>query len=335
MDAIIPTENQALQPIESGPLDHNPAAVYISTLTSAQSRRTMTQALNVIARLLGVPTVTIPNPESKRQKERDITLLYCDWAALRYQHTAAIRAKLAESYSPATANKMLAALRGVLKQGYNLGLISTDDYRRAVDLKHVPGQTLPAGRELSAGEIIGLVNACKADKSPAGARDAAILGVLYAGGLRRAEVVALDVADLDVQPNSGKVLVRSGKGRKDRSVYLNDGAVKAVSAWLAVRGDTSGPLFLPINKGGNIQQRRLTTQAIYQAMRKRAEEAGVKDFSPHDFRRTFASDLLDRGADIVTVSKLMGHADVKTTAKYDRRPEEAKKKAARMLHFPY
>jgi site-specific recombinase XerD len=78
----------------------------------------------------------------------------------------------------------------------------------------------------------------------------------------------------------------------------------------------------------------MTAQALYLTLQKRAKEAGVAAFSPHDLRRTFVSDLLDAGADLATVQKLAGHADPGTTARYDRRGEAAKAKAAGLLVFP-
>ena len=79
---------------------------------------------------------------------------------------------------------------------------------------------------------------------------------------------------------------------------------------------------------------RMTGQAIRDVISRRAQEAGIEHASPHDLRRTFVSDLLDAGVDITTVAKMAGHAYVQTTARYDRRGEAAKRKAARSLHVP-
>jgi integrase len=109
-----------------------------------------------------------------------------------------------------------------------------------------------------------------------------------------------------------------------------------VADWLGVRGDEGGALFVAVNKSGRITNyKNMTPKTIYKMLAKRATEAGVKSFSPHDLRRSFISDLLDAGADITNVSKLAGHASVTTTSRYDRRPEEAQRKAASLLHVPY
>ncbi|MFN8371934.1 MAG: site-specific integrase [Anaerolineae bacterium] len=319
---LLPDGERQIQP-ESTPLSQNPAVVYLSSLPSERSRRVMRESLNRVAQLLSGGRAD---------------LLTLEWRAVGFQHTAAVRALLMERYSPATVNRILSALRGTLKAAWRLGLISADDYQKARDIENVKGETLPAGRELVMGEIFALVSACKADTregqmSAAGARDAAIIGVLYMCGLRRAEIVSLDIGDLDLA--SGKLSVRSGKGRKGRTVYVREGALRALQAWLAVRGDSAGALFMPVLKNDRVSRRRMTSQAIYNLLQKRATEAGVSDFSPHDLRRTFVSDLLDRGADIALVAKLAGHQDVKTTARYDRRPEESKRRAAELLHFPF
>jgi hypothetical protein len=86
---------------------------------------------------------------------------------------------------------------------------------------------------------------------------------------------------------------RHGKGNRERVVYLANGGLDAVRDWLVERGATSGPLLYHIRKGGKIEAERLTEQAIYDLLRRRAKLAGVKDFSPHDCRRTLAGDLLD------------------------------------------
>lgn len=296
--------------------DQHPAAVYLARLAPG-SRRTMATSLDVIAGLL----------TSYRCNMQTL-----DWSALRYQHTSAVRAILAELYAPATANKMMCALRGVLKEAWRLGQMGAEEYRRAADLGSVRGETVPAGRELPIGQLDALMRACERDESAAGPRDAAILGLMYSAGLRRAEVVALDLADY--REESRQLIVR-GKGRKERTAHLIEGAEAALADWLQARGSSPGPLFWPVNKGGNLVKRRMTTQAVYNVLHKRAAQAGVAQTSPHDLRRTFVSNLLDKGADIATVAKMAGHANVQTTARYDRRPEEAKRKAAELLHLSY
>jgi site-specific recombinase XerD len=163
------------------------------------------------------------------------------------------------------------------------------------------------------------------------------VAVLYGGGLRRAEAVALDVANYDAATGD---LVLKGKGRKERRVYLQLAARAATDAWLAQRteslgGVTSGALFVPITKTGRHVLRRLTEQAVWMILDKRRLQAGIAPFSPHDVRRTFIGDLLDAGADISSVQQLAGHASVQTTARYDRRGERVRRQAAELLHVPY
>jgi site-specific recombinase XerD len=90
-----------------------------------------------------------------------------------------------------------------------------------------------------------------------------------------------------------------------------------------------------VHRSGRIQVRRLSDQAAYDAMVHRAKVAGVAACSPRDARRSFVSDLFEAGADVAIVRQLAGHSNVETTARYDRRGEAAKKKAAGLLHVPW
>ncbi len=300
------------------PLTLHPAAVYLSSLTST-SRRTMAKALNVMARILtGTPQTDA---------------LSLDWSKLRYQHTAAIRAVLMEQYSPATVNRMLCALRRVLLEALRLGLISADDYATAVDLGRVRGDSPLRGRLLKPTEVAALLSDCKNDQTLIGIRDAALIAILIGTGLRRSELVALDIKDYHTEDSS--LLVRKGKGRKSRTVYLPPGAVAALNDWLDVRTHQPGALICPVRRGGHVHIQPLTDQAVMNILRKRALSALVPSFSPHDFRRTFITNLLSAGADVLTVSRLAGHADPATTQKYDLRSEESKRQAVQLLHVPY
>lgn len=338
--AIVSTDSHELVLVESLPADQNPAAVYIARLTSETSRYTMRNALNTVTDILN-PDLSDLVPES----EQDQRYRLIDWAKLRFQHTAALKARLMDQYKPATANKLLAALRGVLEAAFDLGLMNAEDYQRARKVKNVKNETLPVGRDVAQTEIAALLKVCREDTNQdAGVRDAAILIVLWRCGLRRSELVGLDLSDYDT--DTRRLTIRSGKGRKDRTAFMPARALPIFQKWLNVRGVEPGALFLPVLKSGAIvweqfdtksktaKPARLTAQAIYNMLQKRGEQADIQDFSPHDMRRTLIGDLLDKGVDIVTVSKIVGHANPQVTGRYDRRPERTKRDAADLLDVP-
>lgn len=298
--------------------DEQPALTYLAGL-GRSSQRTQWGALCVIAAVLTNGQCT------------PITL---PWGDLRRQHVNAVRAWLVEHREPATGNRILAALRGALREAWRLDQMSTEAYMKAIDVKTIRGEATPtaAGRALSHGEKQAILAVCANDTSAAGPRNAAIFGLAVFGGLRRAEIAGLALADYD---SDQQLLIVRGKGNKRRTVYAAPGVDDALADWLYLRGDGVGPLFLQINRGGRIMAAGLSDDAIYGIMRRLAERAGVKAFSPHDLRRTFAGDLLDAGADIATVQRLMGHASVETTGRYDRRGERAKRSATDRLHMSY
>ena len=324
--ALLPLPATAIPPKGSHPVE-----VYIGSLSSG-SERTMRAALEKIAKIASAGEATAHN---------------FPWAELRYQHTTAIRSVLSEKragkngksnekgYAPATANKMLSALRGVLKECWRLGYISVEERERACDIAPVRGSTIPKGREVPAGERKALFNAFAADEKPVrGARDAAIVALLYVCGLRRSEATGLDLADFD--PDSGRVEVHSAKGNQERTVYATGGAAEAIKVWIGgYRGQEPGPLLCAVLKNEKVVIRRLSQQTVYDVLKRRGEEISVtKRFSPHDFRRTFVSDVIE-AKDLSTAQSLAGHASPETTARYDRRGERAKREAAEELHIPY
>src|SRR5690606_32323079 len=128
--------------------DQSPALVYLSRL-SPGSRRVMRQSLDAVAGLLTGGTMNA---------------IDLPWHEMRYQHTAAVRSALSEKYAPATANRILSAMRAVLKEAWRLGRMSAEDFQRAADLKNVRGDRLPAGRALTRAELLLLFRSCDQDE---------------------------------------------------------------------------------------------------------------------------------------------------------------------------
>ena len=315
----------ALVPAAPVRLDEHPAAVYLARLAPS-GRRSQRAALARIVHVLvadcGVAASRCECP------------LRFPWHALRYQHAAAARAALSTTLGPASVRKHLAALKAVSRECWRLGLTDAEAHARLQDVEAPRGEAPPAGRSLSAKERARLYAACADDQNRAGgARDACLLALLDGLGLRRTAVVALDLADVDL--DGGTLRVRKDKGQKGRKVPLVNGAAEAVRDWLAVRGDQPGPLLFAVNKGGRALPRRVSSQCVYDVLRRRTAQAGIARCSPHDLRRTLVGDLLDAGADLAVVSQLVGHSSVTTTARYDRRGERAKQQAVALRAVPY
>lgn len=307
----------------------NPVTVYMKRLGRG-SRPAILSALNAIAEMAA------PSFPWRTSKDDPPIAYQYPWAVMRYQMTAAIRAWLAENYAPRSANRMICALRGVLKEAWGLEQMSTDDYHRAIKIKTVPTHRLaPAGRVLELEEIEELYRHCAERADFVGARDAALITLLYAGGLRREEASSLDMGHWDKR--AGALTVK-GKGDKYRTAYIRKLHQPGLEEWFSHRAEAApaDPMLLRVTTRGALGN-RLTKRGVSHAITELAKNAKVKPFTPHDLRRSFGTHLMDKGADILMVQQLMGHASLQTTAIYDRRGEKGKAAAIEFLpeiNFP-
>src|SRR6266513_961003 len=155
-------------------------------------------------------------------------------------------------------------------------------------------------------------------------RDVAIIELFYSSGLRLSELAALDVADLDPYTESVRVF---GKGRKERVCPVGFPALEAISRYRAVANVHAGPLF--INKA----RKRMSVRSIWLVLKRYVRHTSIPiSISPHKLRHSFATHMLDRGADLRSVQELLGHASLSTTQIYTHVTVERLKKAYADAH---
>jgi integrase/recombinase XerD len=220
----------------------------------------------------------------------------------------------AEGHPPvkaASAARALVAVRGLHRFAVREGLVPAD-VSREVRPPALP-RSLP--KAISVDEVAALINAAGIDQTPLALRDQALVELLYGTGARISEVVGLDVDDLSLESESVRLF---GKGSKERVVPVGSFARAAVSAYLvrsrpglAAGGRGTPALFLNARGG------RLSRQSAWTVLKDAAEKAGLRAVvSPHTLRHSFATHLLDGGADVRVVQELLGHASVTTTQIY-------------------
>jgi len=216
--------------------------------------------------------------------------------------------------SKKTQNYHVIALRALLKYlvKNDIPVLSPEK----IDLGKTPKRSVEF---LNSDEIIRLLSAVNTSKIT-GIRNLAIIQTLYSTGLRISELVGLNIRDIDLE--RGEFMVR-GKGDKPRPVFLSETAIKSIKRYLDLRDDNFSPLFVShgrsrdddmLSKGERL---RLTPYTIQEMIRKTGRLAGLnKKVTPHTLRHSFATGLLNAGADIRSVQEMLGHASIQTTQIY-------------------
>lgn len=280
------------QPSSSG---MHPVTMYLGRLATS-GRRSMRQSLGVAAEVLARCGVhELP------------------WHLVRYEHVQALRSVLVGRYQPATVNRTLAAVRGVVKECWRLGLIPSEVLQRVGEVKGLPRGGRPAGRMLSQEELASLW-AVATDE------ERVLLALLFRCGLRREEAAAVRACDVEIlDPRAVVVRVHAGKGGKDRDVPASGRAAEVLARRASSLG---GEELLAGVTSGRSAYRRLDAVRI---------RAGIAPCSPHDLRRSFVSHALDASGDLATVATMAGHSDPRTTARYDRRGMDSMRAVAEAL----
>ena len=251
-------------------------------------------------------------------KTRRISLLKASYDDLKsYMHTLADKNKLSEK----TQARRLAAVREFYRYLFSEDILKKNPADYLVSPKI--GKALP--KYLSEKEIADLINVAKSD-----VRLRALLEILYATGMRVSELVGLPLSAI---PEDKKTITVIGKGRKERIVPLGEPAAIALEDWLIYREySLSRPskwLFPSKSKEGH-----LTRVAFFNQLKKTALKANIDvlKVSPHVFRHSFASHLVAHEADLRSVQKMLGHADIATTEIYTHILEDRLKKTVENSH---
>lgn len=280
----------------------SPAAHYLANLRPS-GRRTMAGALVRIGTMLtGVKAAAVDY----------------SWHLVRYEHASALKAILSAQYAPATVNKHLTALRGVVRECWRLGMIDADTLARVSDIPNVKASKLKAGRMLSLDELKALWTVADLTQP----RYGACLALLFSAGLRRSEAASVRWMDTrrDVDPFGGVTwwIRVTGKGDKERRVPVKGaGACRISALWdqerhSAMESQKRGPVL------GTSSDR-----SVAKMLETLVKAAGIPRASCHDLRRSFVSHALAGGAPIADVARVAGHSDPRTTAGYDKRSDDA------------
>ena len=322
--------------------------------------------------------------EHTDRSRNELTAIHAPWEHLDVEIIKAVLELIRKDSVPkdstdpmvdATYNAYLSAIKSVTKVAERRGHISEHMLKLIqIELPHRTIQTEPRGRNVLLEEAQAMIDGCifeGADdpkKQLKGLRDACIIALLFGSGPRRAELVSIDITDFNALERTIKIV---GKGRKERTLKLQDQVRDYLLEYIEEAGITHGALFRSINQWGHIAQYseelwehlqqkhhisrpnpelleapadhtpkdmrdpRLTADGVYKMIKQRVLQYAPQFLAtaPHDFRRGFITHLHRLGVEVTTIAELVGHRDINTTRRYIKQLDEAAREAADLISF--
>ncbi|WP_345855755.1 tyrosine-type recombinase/integrase [Shewanella algae] len=292
-----------------------PYALYLSRL-SATSQRSIHSQMRSIGKLM-----------DWHSSELELKL-----SAIDYQQAMQLRALMVHAgWSARSINRAMTAIRNIVKVAALMGKADVSQVAHIEtigQMKHGQHQGNPLTNE----QVTALFTRLKEQKTDYGKRTFAIFALFLGTGLRRSELAALKLSELDLEKQTLTVL--AGKGNKSRILFLPAWVVQALVTWLKVRGQQQGYLICKCSLTGIKRTgTAVSPDTLYRIVRETLSELGIPGVSPHDLRRTFITRLLSQRVDINTVRQMAGHADISTTTLYDKRSDDFMRQAAARLNF--
>lgn len=316
----------------------NPAFRHLRAQAAHTSRVSKRSQLNRIAIMLGAPTppkLDVDGDARKLHPQQLFPMDYIHWEDLTMDLVSDLifnlerkshpdkqgdTKNLPKDLSPATRNTYRALLRGVAQEAWGLKKMAFEDVERIRSIKAQQYKRLPGGRAHAEGVIRALLDECDSVDTALHCRDGLMIALLVTTGMRRAELVGVQIEDIDQHTHDVKI---TGKGSKERLIKIPNGVWERLVDYLdRYRGYEPGALLTPI--WNNRSMPRITKKGLseatinlrLEAIREKASLASGITIAPHDMRRTFATDLYNLGMTIREIQILLGHASAITTETY-------------------
>jgi integrase len=271
-------------------------------------------------RLCSVVLSSVPSPNSKRNYAKA-------YAGVKKYLAAASQPLALETFfryrehlvarglSASTINVQLSAIRKLVEEARRQGIIDSETAASLTDVPNIKQQGTRQGNWLTRAQAKELLGVPDCERL-IGKRDHALLALLLGCGLRRQELAHLKVEEIVEREGRAVIVDLIGKGGRRRTVAVPFWVKKSVEEWTAAAGIKEGPLLRPISKSGKMGERGLGDWSVWAVVEKCAQAIGIKDFGPHDLRRTCAKLCRKAGGDLEQIKFLLGHSSIQTTERY-------------------